>query len=191
MCLGESSTRMGDLLGSPRVASLFLWYFSIVSGNSMFFLLITCYMPWTFRREHCPPWRNKTTGTPGAQIGRASCRGRVEKSVVERKITWTISDWIIAALTHRILFELRSSAYLVDSCLRLSGLLLRSRVASLFLWYFSIVSGNSMFFLLITCYMPWTFRREHCPPWRNKTTGTPGAHREACGHGRGAVKTLL
>src|SRR5205809_260283 len=31
---------MGDLLGSPRVASLFLWYFSIVSGNSMFFLLI-------------------------------------------------------------------------------------------------------------------------------------------------------
>src|SRR6266540_1981345 len=60
-----------------------------------------------------------------------------------------------------------------------------------FLWYFSIVSGNSMFFLLITCYMPWTFRREHCPPWRNNTTGTPGAHREACGHGRGAVKTLL
>src|SRR6266540_190871 len=49
---------MGDLLGSPRVASLFLWYFSIVSGNLMFFLLITCYMPWTFRREHCPPWRN-------------------------------------------------------------------------------------------------------------------------------------
>src|SRR5438105_14129461 len=64
------------------------------------------------------------------------------------------------------------------------------RVASLFLWYFSIVSGNSMFFLLITCYMPWTFRREHCPPCRNNTTGTPGAHREACGHGRGAVKTL-
>src|SRR5438034_659387 len=64
------------------------------------------------------------------------------------------------------------------------------RVASLFLWYFSIVSGNSMFFLLITCYMPCTFRREHCPPCRNNTTGTPGAHREACWHGRGAVKTL-
>src|SRR5438132_508321 len=60
-----------------------------------------------------------------------------------------------------------------------------------FLWYFSIVSGNSMFFLLITCYMPWTFRREHCPPWRNNTTGTPGAHREACGHGRGEEQTSV
>src|SRR5207247_2168158 len=47
-CLGESSTRMGDLLGCPRVASLFLWYFSIVSGNSMFCLGFTCYMSWTF-----------------------------------------------------------------------------------------------------------------------------------------------
>src|SRR5438105_2823292 len=65
------------------------------------------------------------------------------------------------------------------------------RVASLFLWYFSIVSGNSMFFLLITCYMPWMFRREHCPPCRNNTTGTPGAHLESWGHGGGAVKTLL
>src|SRR5438034_6882567 len=62
------STRMGDLLGSPRVASLFLWYFSIVSDNSMFFLLITCYMPWLFRREHCPPWRNNATGTPFSEI---------------------------------------------------------------------------------------------------------------------------
>src|SRR5438477_11848852 len=68
-------------------------------------------------------------------------------------------------------------------------LLMCLRFTSLFFWYFSIVSGNSMFFLLITCYMPWTFRREHCPPCRNNTTGTPGAHREACGHGRGAVKT--
>src|SRR5436189_276122 len=58
------------------------------------------------------------------------------------------------------------------------------------LWYSHLVSSYAMFFLWITCYMTWTFRREHCPPLRNNTTGTPGAHREACGHGRGAVKTF-
>src|SRR6266540_6929 len=64
------------------------------------------------------------------------------------------------------------------------------RVASLYLWYFSIVSGNSMFFLGITCYIPWTFWREHCPLRRNNTTGTPRAHRVACGHGRGVLAHL-
>src|SRR5436853_292875 len=63
-CLGESSTRMGDLLGSPRVASLFLWYFSIISDNSMFFLGLP---PYTTRRSYhllYPPQQNNTTGTP-------------------------------------------------------------------------------------------------------------------------------
>src|SRR5438128_7893352 len=89
---------MGDLLGSPRVASLFLWYFSIVSGNSMFFLLITCYLPWTFRREHCPPWRNNTTGTPRAHREACGHGRRAVKTLLWRKITWTISDAIIPAL---------------------------------------------------------------------------------------------
>src|SRR5438105_3972107 len=99
---------MGDLLGSPRVASLFLWYFSIVSGNSMFFLLITCYMPWTFRREHCPPRRNNTTGTPGAH--REACghgRGDV-KELHLREVIWCSLDVVIQTLNHRIPSDLRS-----------------------------------------------------------------------------------
>src|SRR5438132_12558236 len=71
----------------------------------------------------------------------------------------------------------------------MGGLLGCFSVACLFLWYFCVVTSDVCSFFLITCYMPWTFRREHCPPCRNNTTGTPGAHREACGHGRGAVKT--
>src|SRR5437016_2674641 len=99
---------MGDLLGSPRVASLFLWYFSIVSANSMFFLFINCYMPCTFRREHCPPGRNNDKGTPGTH--REACSHRCPYTTLfrSRKITWTISDAIIPALKHRIPSELRS-----------------------------------------------------------------------------------
>src|SRR5438105_11558099 len=98
---------MCDLLRSPRVSSLFPYTTLFRSGNSMFFLLITCYMPWTFRREHCPPWRNNTTGTPGAH--REACghgRGAV-KTWHLRKITWIILDAIIPALKHRIPSELR------------------------------------------------------------------------------------
>ncbi|KAF3454948.1 hypothetical protein FNV43_RR05396 [Rhamnella rubrinervis] len=31
-CLGENSTRMGDILGSPRVALLFISFLLIASG---------------------------------------------------------------------------------------------------------------------------------------------------------------
>src|SRR5438105_1472142 len=99
---------MGELVGSTRVAYFFLWYFSIVLVNSMFFLLITCYIPWTFRREHCPPWRKHTTRTPGAH--REACGHLCPYTTLfrSRKITWTISDAIIPALKHRIPSELRS-----------------------------------------------------------------------------------
>src|SRR5437868_3391651 len=99
---------MGDLLGSPRVASLFVWYFSIVSGNSMSFLLITCYMPWKFRRKHSPTSRNNTKGTPEAHR-KAHGHGRgAYTTFFQTKITWIISDAIIPALKHRIPSELRS-----------------------------------------------------------------------------------
>src|SRR5204863_384453 len=65
------------------------------------------------------------------------------------------------------------------------------RVASLFLWYFSIVSGNSMFFLLIKIGRASCSERVYCSVCGNNTTRTTRAHREACGHGRGAVKTFL
>src|SRR5438105_4692808 len=99
---------MGDLLGSPRVASLFLWYFSIVSGNSMFFLLITCYMPWTFRREHCPPCRNNTTRTPGAH--REACGHGCGARSEERRVgkEWRFWGAMIQAIKKRIASELRS-----------------------------------------------------------------------------------
>src|SRR5438132_1601428 len=99
---------MGDDLESTRVESSYTLYFSIVSCNSMFFLLITCYMPWTFRREHCPPCRNNTTGTPGAHREACGHGRRDVKSLPTRRSSDLISDAIIPALKHRIPSELRS-----------------------------------------------------------------------------------
>ncbi|KAK8540339.1 hypothetical protein V6N12_046626 [Hibiscus sabdariffa] len=117
-CLGESSTRMGDLLGSRRVAPLFL--------NSAFKRAwARIVLGWVTSGEvlelHVYFWFGNGRFSDIALVGAAYKDGVMYGS--SKFVTLEMTVAIIPALMHRIPSEIRSEACLGESSTRMGDLL--------------------------------------------------------------------
>ncbi|KAK8540300.1 hypothetical protein V6N12_046587 [Hibiscus sabdariffa] len=132
-CFGESSTRMGDLLGSPRVAPLFLnsavkrALFRVVLGWVTFWEVLVLDPNFWFIRIENRRFSDiaffRTAYKDGVMYGSS------------KFVTQEMTGAIIPTLMHQIKSELRINACLGESSTRMGDLLGSPRVAPLFLVY--------------------------------------------------------
>ncbi|KAK8705018.1 hypothetical protein V6N13_048629 [Hibiscus sabdariffa] len=123
-CLDDSSTRMGDILGSPRVAPLFL---NSAVKRASARVVVGCVTSWEVLVLH--PYFLFGNG-------RFSDIAAYKDGVMygsSKFVTQEITRAIIPAQMHRIPSELRSLACLGESSTRMGDLLGSPRVAPLFL----------------------------------------------------------
>ncbi|KAK8540322.1 hypothetical protein V6N12_046609 [Hibiscus sabdariffa] len=102
-CLGESSTRMGDLLGSPRVAPLFL---NFAVKRAWARVVLGWVTSWEVLVLHPYFWFGNGRFSEIALVGAAYKYGVMYGS--SKFVTQEMTDAIILALMHRIPSELRT-----------------------------------------------------------------------------------
>ncbi|KAK8705013.1 hypothetical protein V6N13_048624 [Hibiscus sabdariffa] len=127
-CLVESSIRMGDLLGSPPVAPLFL---NSAAKRAWARVVLGWVTSWEVLVLHPYFWFGNGRFSDIALVGAAFKDGVMHGS--SKFVTQEMTGAIIPALIHRIPSELRSQGCLVESSTRMGDLLGSPPVAPLFL----------------------------------------------------------